>query len=306
MRSAIRRFLLSLFALWTVCSFSFFLIHIIPGDPVDIILGDQALSLDREALRKSLHLDQNLFKQYTHFLVNLSKGDLSTSIHSNEPVVEELKKAFPATFELAFFSLLLAILWGIPAGFFSVLKKGVLEEAWSFISITAMSLPVFFLAPILIWIFSIQLNWFPVSERGTGLEYLILPALSLALPLGAVLLKMSRASLLEVMTKNYIRTGKAKGLSDFSVGLKHGLKNALIPIVTVLGLQSGALLTGTVIVESIFDWPGLGLLLLSAIQQRDYPLVQGTVLLISVIYVLINLIVDLIYMVVHPKMQSAH
>ena len=195
---------------------------------------------------------------------------------------------------------------GNPGRIFLRFKKRSLRRSLVLYLHYRYVLTCFFLAPILIWIFSIQLNWFPVSERGTGLEYLILPALSLALPLGAVLLKMSRASLLEVMTKNYIRTGKAKGLSDFSVGLKHGLKNALIPIVTVLGLQSGALLTGTVIVESIFDWPGLGLLLLSAIQQRDYPLVQGTVLLISVIYVLINLIVDLIYMVVHPKMQSAH
>ena len=167
-----------------------------------------------------------------------------------------------------------------------------------------MSLPVFFLAPLLIWVFALQLSWLPVSEKGDSWPHFILPAMSLALPLGAVLLKMSRAALLEVMEKDYIRTAKAKGLSSLKVHLKHGFKNALVPIVTVVGLQSGALLTGTVIVESIFDWPGLGLLLLEAIQRRDYPLVQGAVLLISVIYVLVNLAVDLIYIYIHPKMRT--
>ena len=302
MKSIIRRLLLSFLALFTVCSFSFFLIHLVPGDPVDLILGDQASALDRAQLEQSLGLDQSLWRQYTDFLLGLLKGDLSFSLHSGEPVLRELAQAFPATFQLAFFSLLLAIIWGIPSGVFSVLKKGLWDTGLSFISLLAMSLPVFFLAPFLIWIFALQLSWLPVSEKGDGVEHFILPAFSLALPLGAVLLKMSRAALLEVMEKDYIQTAKAKGLSSLAIHLKHGLKNALIPIVTVVGLQSGALLTGTVIVESIFDWPGLGLLLLEAIQRRDYPLVQGAVLLISVIYVLVNLVVDLIYIWIHPKM----
>ena len=302
MASVVRRLLLSLLALFVAGSFSFFLIHLVPGDPVDLILGDQASALDREKLQKSLGLDQSLWRQYTHFLLGLLKGDLSVSLHSGEPVFKELFKAFPATCQLAFFSLLLAALWGIPAGLFSVLKRGWWDTGLSFVSLIAMSLPVFFLAPLLIWLFALQLSWLPVSERGESLKYFILPALSLALPLGAVLLKMSRAALLEVMKKDYIRTAKAKGLSHFGVGLRHGLKNALVPIVTVLGLQSGALLTGTVIVESIFDWPGLGLLLLESIQKRDYPLVQGAVLFISSIYVLVNLAVDLIYIWIHPKM----
>ena len=270
---------------------------------MDLILGDQASTLDREKLQKSLGLNQSLWRQYIHFLLNLPKGDLSVSIHSGEPVLAELARAFPITCQLAFFSLLLAALWGIPAGLFSVLKKGWWDTGLSVVSLIAMSLPVFFLAPLLIWLFALQLSWVPVSEKGDNLRYFVLPALSLALPLGAVLLKMSRAALLEVMQKDYIRTARAKGLSSFGVGLKHGLRNALVPIVTVLGLQSGALLAGTVIVESIFDWPGLGLLLLDAIQKRDYPMVQGAVLLISVTYVLVNLIVDLIYIKVHPKMS---
>ena len=176
---------------------------------------------------------------------------------------------------VAFFSLLLAALWGIPAGLFSVLKRGWWDTGLSLVSLVAMSLPVFFLAPLLIWFFALELSWLPVSERGDSFRYFILPALSLALPLGAVLLKMSRAALLEVMKKDYIRTAKAKGLSHFNVGLRHGLKNALVPIVTVLGLQSGALLTGTVIVESIFDWPGLGLLLLEPFKEEIILLFRG-------------------------------
>ena len=299
-----RRFLLSLLALFAACSFSFFLIHLVPGDPVDLILGDQASALDREKLNRNLGLDRSLWHQYSSFLLHLLKGNLSVSIHSGEPVLSALSRAFPATVQLAFFALLLAAFWGIPAGVFSVLKKGWWDRSLSFLSLLCMSLPVFFLAPVLIWFFALKLHWLPVSEKG-GLEYFILPALSLALPLGAVLLKMSRAALLEVMQKDYIRTAQAKGLSWNQVGLKHGLKNALVPIVTVLGLQSGALLTGTVIVESIFDWPGVGLLLLESIQRRDYPLVQGAVLLISVVYVIVNLVVDVIYLWIHPKIKPA-
>ena len=303
MHSILRRLFLSLLALFAAVSFSFFLIHLVPGDPVDLILGEQASALDREQMKNHLGLNQSLKKQYGKFLLNLLKGNLSYSLHSGKPVLKMLKQAFPATLQLAFFSLLLAALWGIPAGVFSVLKKGLWDKALSVFSLLAMSFPVFFLAPILIWFFALKLSWLPVSERGESVKYFILPAFSLALPLGAVLLKMSRAALLEVMQTDYIRTAQAKGLSYFETGWKHGLKNALTPIVTILGLQSGALLTGTVIVESIFDWPGLGLLLLEAIQKRDYPVVQGAVLLISGIYVLVNLLVDFIYIRIQPKIN---
>ena len=302
MRLIFRRFFLSLLALVAVLSFSFFLIHLTPGDPVDMILGDQAQALDKSRLKKSLGLDQSLWKQYTRFLTNVLRGDLSFSLHSKEPVSRLLLRAFPATFQLAFFALLLAILWGLPAGIFSALRAGLWEKAFSFVAVLAMSFPVFFLAPLLIWLFALKLSWLPVSERGDSFKYFILPAVSLALPLGAVLLKMSQAALEEALKKDYIRTARAKGLSFFHAGLTHGFKNALVPIVTILGLQSGALLTGTVIVESIFDWPGLGLLLLESIQRRDYPVVQGAVFLIATIYVLVNLIVDIVYILIHPKM----
>ena len=298
-----QRFALSLLAIYVVCSFSFFLIHIAPGDPVDLILGDQVSALDRQQLEESLGLNQSLWRQYTGFLQNLFlKGDLSVSLYSKEPVLSLLVQVLPATFHLAFLALLLSALWGIPAGVFSALKKGGWDQALSVFSLVAMSLPVFVVAPLMIWLFALKLNWFPVSERGDWLSW-VLPAVSLALPLGAVLLKMSRSALLEVGKKDYIRTAQAKGLSAMQAGLRHGLKNALIPIVTVLGLQSGALLTGTVIVESIFDWPGIGLLLLESIQKRDYPVVQGAVLVIAVIYVLVNLVVDLIYIGIHPQMR---
>ena len=300
----VQRGLLSLVAIFLAISFSFFLIHIIPGDPVDLILGNQANPLDRKHLEQQLGLDQSLPLQYKNFLIKLFlKGDLSNSLYSDEPVTKILFKAIPATFELTFFALLLISLWGIPAGVFSALKRGLWDRGLAFVSLVMMSLPVFFLAPILIYFFALKLSWLPVSEKGDSLKHVILPALSLALPLGAILLKMSRASLLEVMQKDYIRTAKAKGLSLWAIGLKHGLRNAMVTIVTVLGLQTGALLTGTVIVESIFDWPGLGLLLLEAIQKRDYPLVQGAVLLIAVIYVTIHWVMDIVYVALHPKIS---
>lgn len=304
MKLVIQRLIISLLAIFVVCSFSFFLIYLVPGDPVDLILGDQASVFDKAQIKKNLGLDQNLWQQYIKFILNLLKGDLSVSLYSGRSVISELGHALPVTFQLAVFSLLGAILWGIPAGVFSALKKRWLDTGLSVISLFFMSFPVFFIAPILIWVFSLKLAWFPVSEKGDSIRYFILPCVSLALPLGAVLLKMSRAALLEVMSKQYIQTAQAKGFSYIYVGLKHGFKNALIPIVTVIGLQSGALLTGTVIIESIFDWPGLGLLLLEAIQRRDYPVVQGAVLLISVIYVLVNLVIDLTYIIIHPKMRE--
>ena len=298
-----RRSALSLLTLFLAISFSFFLIHLVPGDPIDFILGEQSGSVERTQLQKSLGLDQSLGQQYKTFLTKLIKGDMGQSLHSRLPVRKHLADALPATFQLAFLSLLLAMLWGLPTGFLSAVKKGKVDMSLSVSSLLAMSIPAFVLAPILIWFFSIQLSILPVSEMSAGFQSFVLPAMSLALPLGAVLLKMSRASFLEIMNQDYIRTAQAKGLSTKTVHLKHMLKNALTPIVTVLGLQMGALLTGTVIIESIFDWPGLGLLLLESIYRRDYPVVQGCVLLIAVIYVLVNLLVDIMYMWTQPKIR---
>ena len=298
-----RRTSLSLLTLFLAISFSFFLIHLVPGDPIDFILGEQSGSVERLQLQKSLGLDQSLGQQYKTFLTKLIKGDMGQSLHSRLPVRKHLADALPATFQLAILSLLLAMLWGLPTGFVSAVKKGKIDLSLSVFSLSAMSIPAFVLAPILIWLFSVQLSLLPVSDMSAGIRSFILPALSLALPLGAVLVKMSRASLLEIMNQNYVRTAWAKGLSFKAVHFRHILKNALTPIITVLGLQMGALLTGTVIIESIFDWPGLGLLLLESIYRRDYPVVQGCVLLIAVIYVLVNLTVDIMYMWTQPKIR---
>ncbi len=309
MAALFRRLLFSAVALLAVCSFSFFLIHAVPGDPVDLILGDQASAAQRLSLQHELGLDRSLGQQYIQFFWHLLQGDLGRSLHSRQPVVHHLLQALPATFLLAFFALLMAVIWGVTAGFICVLKRGRLEAFLNTLSLVLMSLPVFFVAPLLIWFFAIKLSWLPVSEMGdlrtfSGWKHLILPAVSLALPLGAILLKISRAALLEVINKNYIRTAHSKGLSTMDVYLKHAFKNSLISIVTVIGLQSSALLTGTVIVESIFDWPGIGLLLLESIQRRDYPLVQAAVMFIAVVYILVNLITDLVYLYLHPQIRS--
>jgi len=298
-----RRAGLSFLTLFLAVSFSFFLIHLVPGDPIDIILGEQSSFIERLNLQKSLGLDQSLWQQYIIFLTKLTKGDMGQSLHSRLPVLKHLANSLPATFQLALLSLLLSILWGLPIGFLSAIKKGKVDISLSVFSLSAMSIPAFVLAPILIWLFSVQLQFLPVSDMSAGIQSFILPSFSLALPLGAVLVKMSRASFLEIMNQNYVRTARAKGLTSKSVHFKHILKNALTPIITVLGLQMGALLTGTVIIESIFDWPGVGQLLLESIYRRDYPVVQGCVLLIAVIYVLVNLLVDIMYMWTHPKIR---
>ena len=299
----LKRSLLSLLTIFLAISFSFFLIHLTPGDPVDFILGEQSSSVERLKLQKALGLDQNLWTQYQTFLAQLAKGDMGKSLHSRTPVLKLIAQALPATFQLAFLSLLLAMLWGLPAGLFSAISKSSFSKVLSLLAVIFMSLPVFVTAPLLIGFFSVWLAWLPVSDMSQGVFSFILPATSLALPLGAVLLKMSRASFLEIIQQDYVRTAWAKGLSKKAVHLKHIMKNALTPIITVLGLQMGALLTGTVIVESIFDWPGLGLLLLESIYRRDYPVVQGCILLIALIYVLVNLMIDIIYMWTQPKMK---
>ena len=293
---------LSVLALGMVATVAFFLIHLIPGDPVDFILGNRASEMDRLQLRKALGLDQGLWSRYQSFMVGLLKGDMGLSLHTGRPVIQELGTALPATGALAFLTLVVSAAWGISLGVVCVLKKGWWDRVSSVVSLVLMSCPVFFMAPLLIRFFALELDWFPVSERGTWRSF-VLPVFSLTLPLGSVIFKMTLAALKEVMGRDYIRTARAKGVSLYSRYFKHGLTNALIPIVTIVGLQGGALLTGTVIVESVFDWPGLGLLLLHSIQRRDYPLVQAGILLMACIYVLMNLLTDLVCRFIHPAMR---
>lgn len=286
-----------------VCTLAFLLIHFVPGDPVDIMLGEHASSLDKDSLRKDLGLDKPLLEQYTGFMVGLTRFDLGQSLHSRQSVTSEISKRLPATLELAASAMFLALLVGIPLGIWAAVKQYKWPDYSILVgSLLGMSTPGIFLGPLLIWIFAIHLDWFPVSDR-EGIHSLVLPAVSLAIPLGAILMRLTRASMLEVIHEEYIRVARSKGLDFKLIYFKHALANALIPIITVVGLQVGALLTGTVITETIFDWPGLGTLLLGAITRRDYPVVQGCILLISLTYVFVNLFTDLAYGIVNPKVR---
>lgn len=301
----LRRALLTLPVAFGVMTITFFMIHLIPGDPVDLILGDLANPLDKIEMRSKLGLDQKLHTQYFSFLASAVQGNFGESLFSKKPVGELIFNRIGATFQLASGAMFLALLFGVPLGVLAAVKRYTFfDRALVSFGLVGMSFPGFFLGPLLIYLFAIILGWFPVGEKG-GLEHLVLPAASLALPLGAVLLRMTRASMLDVLFEDYIRVAKAKGLNSFKVFYVHALRNALIPVITIVGLQFGAVLTGTVITETIFDWPGLGTLLFDAIQRRDYPVVQGCVLVVSLIYVTVNFITDIAYIIAHPKMRMS-
>lgn len=298
-----RRFLQLIPVLWGVATLVFFLIHMVPGDPVDIMLGDSALPASRELLREQLNLDKPLMEQYFVYWQGLLQGDLGVSLLSRRPVIDSIVERLPATLELALLSIFVAIVVAIPIGVLSaVLKYSWFDRASIGFSLIGVSMPNFWLGPLLVLLFSIHLGWFPVSER-TDLSSYVLPALTLGLSLAAILSRMTRASLLDVLSQDYIQTAKSKGLSDFLVYMKHGLKNGLIPVITILGLQLGSLMAGTVITETIFDWPGIGELLFRGIQSRDYPLVQGCVLVIACAYVFANTLADIAYSIANPRIR---
>jgi peptide/nickel transport system permease protein len=299
----VRRLLLLFLVLFGVVTLVFFLIHLIPGDPVDIMLGDHALAADKDALRQALGLDRPLVHQYLSYLGDLLSGDLGNSIHSRRPVLAEIGERFPATVELMLGAMLVAVFMALPLGIISALKPyGWLDGASMLISFLGISIPNFWLGPLLIILFSIQLGWLPVNERG-GIEHLILPAITLGTAMAAMLSRMIRASLLEVLDEEYITSARAKGLPERLVIFKHALRNALIPVITIIGLQVGVLLSGAIITEAIFDWPGLGSLLLEGIYSRNYPLVQGCILVIATVYVLVNLVTDIAYAWADPRVR---
>ena len=298
-----RRLLYALPVLFAAATLTFFLIHLVPGDPVDAMLGPQASSEDRAHLTHELGLDRPLADQYVDYLTRLLHGDLGRSLVSRLPVASELLARVPATIELATVALAWALLIGIPLGVIAAVRRGSKTEAALVTGgLLGISLPSFWIAPMLMWFFAIKLDWLPVSERA-GLLSIVLPSLSLGLAMAAILLRMTRASMLDVIGEDYIRSAQAKGLAPSKVYFKHALRNALTPIITLVGLQLGALLTGTVVIETIFDWPGVGSLFFQAIQQRNYPMVQGCVLFISTVYVLVNLATDLSYAVANPKVR---
>ena len=303
-RRICRRFIFSFIAIVGLISFSFILVHLVPGDPVDLILGEQASAVDYQQLRKQMGLNQPIWKQYVQYLQNVFVLDFGVSIYDQKPVFEHIQTAFFPTLWLTLSSLLLSILWGVPLGVLSAIYKNSILDRWSsFVSVCGFSLPIFFVAPLLIWIFAIYWPLLPVSEQ-TGWSHYVLPSVSLSLPLGSALLQMSRASLLEIINQDYIRTARSKGLGFFKIYFKHAFKPSLVPLVTILSLQFAALLSGVVIVEMIFDWPGLGLLFFQSISRRDYPVIQACVLVITLIYLAVNILADISYSIIHPKMRS--
>ena len=299
----LQRLLGALLVIFGVVSIVFLLIHMIPGDPVEIMLGESASTADREALRIALGLDQPVWIQFQQYLAGLLHLDMGNSIHFRRPVSDLLLERLPATGLLAAITLLITILMALPLGIIAAVRR---DTAWDTgamtFSMLGVSIPNFWLGPILILVFSLWLGWFPVSGRN-GFGSVILPALTLSTGLVAVLSRMVRSSMLEVLGEDYMRTARAKGLPPQRIILHHGLRNALLPVITLLGLQLGALLAGAVITETVFSWPGVGLLTIESIQSRDYPVVQACVLLISVTYVLVNLLTDLAYAWVDPRVR---
>ncbi len=282
----------------------FLLIHLIPGDPVDVMLGESAQPADREALRQALGLDQPVLLQLGHYLSGLLQLDLGRSLHTQRPITDMLLERLPATLELTAAAFVLTLLLAVPLGLLAAARRDTAwdQGAMSF-SLIGVSIPHFWLGPLLILLFSLHLGWLPVSGRESP-GAVLLPALTLGTAMAAILARMIRSSVLEVLNEDYIRTAYAKGLQRRQVVLRHALPNALLPVITVLGLQLGGLLAGAVITETVFSWPGIGLLTIEAIQTRDYPVVQACVLLIALSYVLINSLTDLVYALIDPRIRS--
>lgn len=302
-RHLFHRFLLTLPALWLVLTLVFLLIHIVPGDPVAQMLGEGAAPGQVAELRHSLGLDRPLVVQYGRYLWEVAQGDLGQSFKFQAPVRRVIFERYPATMQLAFLALLVCAAIAIPAGVIAAYRRGhAADRAISVFTLFGLAVPNFALGPLLITLFSIKLGWLPVSGRGGPLNY-ILPAATLGAALAAILTRMVRGAMLEELSSDYVRTARAKGLSTSAVLVRHALRNALIPIITILGLQFGTLLAGTIVTETIFSWPGIGRLTVLAISSRDYPLLQGCILVIALSYVLVNLLTDVLYSFIDPRVR---
>jgi peptide/nickel transport system permease protein len=303
LRYLVRRLLLTIPVLFGVATLVFSLIHLVPGDPAQSMLGESASAEDVADLRVRLGLDRPLLEQYARFMTGLVRGDLGTSFRTSQPVVTAIVERVPATFELALASMAVAILVAVPLGVVAAVRRGTfLDHLAMTVALAGISIPNFWLGPMLAIVFAVALGWLPVSGRA-GPESLILPAISLGAALAAILARMTRASLLEELRELYVRAARARGVTQPRAVIGHALRNSLIPLVTILGLQFGAVLTGAVITETIFAWPGVGRLLVQSIGFRDYPLIQGCILLIAVTYVTVNLLTDLVYGVLDPRIR---
>lgn len=304
MRYIFQRLLYTLPVVWLVVSVVFLLIHLVPGDPIQQMLGEGAPGVDIAAARHAYGLDAPLGTQYIRYWAGVLHGDLGLSIRFNKKVTDLVLQRYPYTLELTLASLLVAIVLSVPAGVRSAQDPdSFVDRLLSLVSLFGLSFPSFALGPVLILFFAIQLGWLPVSGTGT-LAHLVLPAITMGGALAAILTRMVRTSMLEELGQDYIRTARAKGLAEKTVVYRHALRNAMIPVITVLGLQFGALLAGAIVTETIFSWPGIGRLTISAISNRDYYLVQGCILAIGLTYVAVNFLTDVVYSAVNPRIRQ--
>lgn len=304
MRYVFHRLLYMLPVVWLVVSLVFLLIHLVPGDPIQQMLGEGAATADVQAARHAYGLDAPLGTQYLRYWAGVLRGNLGHSIRFNQSVTSLITERYPYTLELTLASLLFAIAVALPAGVHSAQRRDRWDDrVLSVVSLFGLSFPNFALGPVLILLFAIELGWLPVSGSGT-FAHLVLPAITMGGALAAVLIRMVRTSMLEELGQDYIRTARAKGLPEYSVVYRHALRNAMIPVITLLGLQFGSLLAGAIVTETIFSWPGIGRLTISAIANRDYYLVEGCILAIGLTYVAVNFFTDLLYSAVNPRIRQ--
>jgi ABC-type dipeptide/oligopeptide/nickel transport system permease component len=302
-RYLLRRLLLTIPVLLGVATLVFSLIHLVPGDPAQSMLGEGASPEEVAKLRHTLGLDRPLLTQYRTFITGVVRGDLGTSFRYGTPVAHEIRDRLFRTLQLAVASMTVAILFAIPLGIAAAVFRGTaIDYAAMTMALVGISMPNFWLGPLLAILFAVQLGWLPVAGTGT-VWHLVLPAVTLGGALAAILARMTRASLLEELRELYVLAARARGLSRLRAIVRHAFRNSLIPVVTIVGLQFGAVLTGTIITETIFAWPGVGRLLIQSINFRDYPLVQGCILFISLTYVLMNLLTDLTYGLLDPRIR---
>jgi ABC-type dipeptide/oligopeptide/nickel transport system permease component len=304
LRYLLSRLLYTIPVVWLVVSVVFLLIHLVPGDPILQMLGEGAPAADIQAARHAYGLDVPLGQQYLHYWNGVLHGDLGASLRFNQNVAKLIAQRYPYTLQLTLAALLVAVILSIPAGVRSARRRNRWDDrTLSVVSLFGLSFPNFALGPILILVFAIKVGWLPVSGAG-GISHLILPAITMGGALAAILTRMVRTSMLEELSQDYIRTARAKGLPERTVVYRHALRNAMIPVITVLGLQFGALLAGAIVTETIFSWPGIGRLTIQAIGNRDYYLVQGCILAIGLTYLAVNFLTDLLYSVANPRIRQ--
>jgi len=303
-RYFLTRILYTLPVIWLVVSLVFLLIHLVPGDPIQQMLGEGAPAADLQAARHAYGLDLPLGQQYLNYWKGVLQGNLGVSLRYNQSVSKLLRQRYPYTLQLTLAALLVAIVLSVPAGVHSARRRNDWDDRFiSVVSLWGLSFPNFALGPILILLFSIKFGWLPVSGSGTFAN-LVLPAITMGSGLAAILTRMVRTSMLEELSHDYIRTARAKGVSETRVVYHHALRNAMIPVITVLGLQFGALLAGAIVTEKIFSWPGVGRLTVDAISNRDYYVVQGCILAIGLTYVAVNFLTDLVYSALNPRIRQ--